>query len=163
MRRLDALKCVRPACRADLVKSSRVLAQPFTEHDIIETQSMFLTNGFQHIEVKNPAMGRSIINTFLSSLNCYHDCACLSGVNIPLNASVCDIYRVLVGMAHDGHLDQGDIEEFFLEDFYFDVLWIELTEQLKQQPWFAHFNQLLITFKIDQHIPIIMVTYINEN
>jgi len=137
---------------------ARFIEEPLSEVEILDIQDVFLTNGIHTLHVPTVSAGRRLINTFLHSLDCYYTPACLTGAVEPLHSTVYDLYadvtRYALGMAHG-----GDLEEFFIERFYVDFLWIEQSEVLKKTTWYAEFEQRLIDLKIDQHIPIICLKY----
>ena len=136
----------------------RLIEEPLSESDILYLQDAFLTNGFHHIQVKNVAAGRNIIRTFLDSLAVYHDTACLTAVDLG-QEGVFDINNAL----HDGgYLDllgDKELEEFFIEEFYFDFMWIEASRELISSAWFIDFERKLEDFKITRHIPMIVISY----
>src|SRR3989304_5227238 len=134
------------------------LREPLSESEILDLQDVFLSNGFHHIRVKNIDCGRSIMQIFLRTLYCYNDIACLTMGSKPLEPKVCDVFSELV---QGNYLDQFNLhnwDEFFIEQFYYDFMWIEATHQLVTSPWFAEFEDKIVTFKIDQHIPVVIVS-----
>ncbi len=135
---------------------SRFIEEPLSEATILDIQDAFLTNGMHTLSVENVAMGRSLVNTFLSSLDCYYATACLTHSDQPLATTVYDLFADIDSYAHGA---RGDLEEFFLERFYVDFLWIEYTQKLKETWWVSDFEQKLRDLKIDQHIPIICLKY----
>jgi len=140
-------------------ENAHFVSQPLCEEDILCLQELFLSNGWHCISVDDIHAGRSMVSTMLYSLNYYHDIACLTvAEQQPLDSRCCDLYTKLL---EKGHLDSQsyDIEEFFLEDFYADFLWIEETEELKDAAWYNHFLQTVHDLKIDNHMPIILLSY----
>ncbi len=129
---------------------SRFFEPPFSEQEIIELNDVFLTHGIHDITVSDIAAGRTLIDTFLSSLNYYNNVACLTASDIPLRSSIFDIYSEVAG---------GDLEEFFLEQFYFDFLWIEVSPTLTETAWFLNFELKLLSFNMDQLLPVIILSY----
>lgn len=129
------------------------IKDPLTESDILCLQDRFLTNGFHHIRVKNVASGRKLIKTFLQSLRVYHEIACVT-MEPSLEQGVFDIFNeLLIGQKII------DFEEFFVEEFYFDFMWIEATKELLRCPWFADFENHITDLSIDKHIPMFVLTY----
>jgi len=163
MKHLSAKRCLSTVHPVDLIKNIKKITLPYSEHDIMEIQDAFLTNGYHAIQVENVVQGRLLLNTFLRALNCYRDLAVLTLVDtIPAHNDlhVYDIYKELVC---DGYLplfNDEQIDTFFLDSFYFDFMWIEATQELLAADWFTEFEQKLIDLKIDQHIPIIFVSYV---
>jgi len=136
------------------------IKEPFSEQQILLLQEKFLTNGFQYIKVKNIMAGRNIIQLFLDSLGVYHDIAAITLSNMRLPNYITHVYREL---ANEGFLDpfgQQYLDDYFIDNFYFDFVWIEATQELfNSSHWFNDFQDKLMSFKINEHIPIIVVSY----
>ena len=106
--------------------------------------------------------GRAIIQRFLDSLAVYNDIACISLSDKPLPNYISDVYYEL---ANGGYLDPfGNyyLDDYFIEHFYFDFLWIEATQKLFNSTWFQDFENKILSFKIEEHIPLIIVSYEKE-
>jgi len=143
--------------KADLLAISKVISNPFTEQDILDLQDEFLTHGFHYLMVDNVQVGRRIIQTFLHSLkNYYQEIGCLSVSEILLPDGITDIYEILEWY---GYLRKPYLESFFLDQWYFDFLWIEATEELLLSSWFCQFSQLLEDFMLNEEIPIFIISY----
>lgn len=126
--------------------------ETLTEHDILFLQDAFLINGFQSIHVANQAVGRALIQSFLQCLPMYTHNACLTlNDTAGLPSNIVDISAAL----HYEGLQEQAIEEFFINEFYFDFVWIEISDALIQAPWFGHFNKILEAY--GQQVPIIKV------
>ncbi len=136
-------------CAINSFHTSKLIKKPFSETDILYLHDRFLSNGFQYITAKDIAAGRSIIDTCLTSLNYYQDIACLSVINV---------YEELLWKG----LSTCNIEEYLLDQFYSDFMWIELTSILATEVWFTKFEQLIIDLHIDQHMPIVILAYNKE-
>lgn len=135
---------------------SRFIKEPLSESTILDIQDAFLTNGIHTLYVENVTTGRSLVNTFLRSLDCYCATACLTCSVQPLPATVYDLFPDVDSYACSAC---GDLEEFFIERLYVDFLWIEYTQKLEEVWWVSDFEQKLRDLKIDQHIPIICLKY----
>lgn len=122
------------------------------DEQIIEINNLFLTAGFHTILVNDFSTGRALISTFLASLNYYHQVGCLTIDNQPL-MDADNLYRML----KDNYQNNNDLDQFFMESFYYDFIWIEENESLD------HISTLFKTkmkeFGIDQNIPIISLLY----
>ena len=142
-----------------LVESShvRLLQEPLSDTDILELQDKFLSNGVQPLKVKNIAQGRSIVEKFLQTLNIYHDVACLTVSDLPFSAPTTNMHDELLKGGYLDPLEPQYLEEFFIEHFYFDFLWIEATEDLLSSKWFSDVEKKIFSYKINQHIPIIVL------
>lgn len=125
-----------------------------TEHDIISLQDIFLINGLHAIHLTNQAMGRTLINNFLQSLPMYTRIGCLTlDDQLGLPADILDIYAAL----YNEGLHEQAIEEFFINEFYFDFAWIEISETLLQAPWYGHFCKIMEAYS--QKMPIVRVYF----
>lgn len=125
-----------------------------TETDILSLQDAFLTTGFHSIQCADQAEGRSLIEAFLASLPMHRSIACLTLENgLDLPNTVFDLYASLY---NDGLTEQS-IEEFFINDFYYDFMWIEISEPLLTAPWYEHFCSIMALY--EQQMPIIRIYY----
>lgn len=136
-----------------------LIQHPFSEVQILELQDKFLSEGIHHIKVADIAAGRNLVHTFLDSLTVYHEVACLTVSNAPLESYITNIYHELLLQGYIDQYEARNLEEFFIEQFYFDCLWIECTAELMEQSWFADFQINLLNFKLDRQMPIIMISY----
>ena len=130
-----------------------------TNNDILLLQEKFLSNGFQYIKVKNLNSGRLIINRFITSLRIYCDMAVVTNEELEPKKNIYNIYNELLIGGYLNPFELGFMEEFFVEEFYFDFLWIEANEKLLKSSWYQHFEKKLIAFKCDQNIPIITLFF----
>jgi len=163
MRRLNAFgmpqKELCPVHITQQMQNARHVRAPFSDGDILELQDLFLRNGLHYIKVDDVQSGRALINLFLHSLNYYHNVACLSTSHEPLDASVLDLYgELMVG----GYLDAGatqSLEEFFLERFDHDFMWMEASEMVIESEWMSDVFRQVKNFKLEQLLPIFVVSY----
>lgn len=151
MKRLDIMQSSSSAC----LIASQWVQEPLTETDILSLQDKFLTNGFHHIQVQKLEIGRSLIETFLDSMHLYKDIACLTLEHEPLQPPISDIYYELVTSEYI----KTNLEQFFIDQFYYEFVWIEATAQLLKTEWYQEFEHFIIDYKIDQHIPIMVISY----
>jgi len=135
-----------------------LINQPLTDTDIFTLQDAFLDNGFHYIQVKDVDAGRALIETFLYSLGTYHFIGCLTVAQQALNSTITDVQLELFG-AHTYGKRCGDLEEFFIEQFYYDFLWIEACHELQATAWYDAFKQKIVELNLNQHIPIIILSY----
>ena len=139
-------------------KQAYTVAQPFSEKEILYLQELFLTNGCHWLRVKDIHTGRSIVLTLLYSLNYYHDVAYLSINTMTLDSTMFDVYAHMLEKKYlEGQY--YDMEDFLIEHFYADFLWIEETCELQMAPWYTHFLQALNDLKLDKHIPLVFLSY----
>ena len=145
--------------REALLSISRKIVDPFSEQDILELQDEFLTNGFHYLTVSNIQTGRKIINTFLSSLNYYQEVGCLTIADQALVENVSNICKLL---ENSDYLQNMNFEEFFLEQWYYDFVWIEAIEQLWYLPWFKKLYQQIVNGTIEDSLPIFILSYTTQ-
>lgn len=136
-----------------------LIKQPLSDKDILEIQEKFLCNGFQYLKGQNIGQGRKIVYTFLHSLATYHDIACLTLDSHPLQQGITDIYAELCGGGYLNSFDPYYFEEYLIEHFYFDFLWIEATRKLLMSPWFEQIKEQMLKAALDEHIPILVFVY----
>ncbi len=139
-----------------------LIQEPFSESQIIALQEKFLENGFQYIKVRSVTKGRTIIESFLQSLGLYQDIVILSTTPILPKTMVTDLYYELSNSGYLNSFEPYYLEEFFIEHFYYDFMWIEATRDILNEPWFDDFKKKIIDMGLDQHIPIMVVLYEDE-
>lgn len=132
------------------------------EQVIISLNDKFLTNGMHFIKVKDVEHGRSLMQTFLTSLNYYHEVAALSTNDQPLDNSVINLFKVL---DEGGWLryPYNDFCEYLCDHFYSDFLWIEATHDLLSADWYKNFEHHLIDLHFDKSMPIMLISYDNNS
>lgn len=141
-------------------QGARIVKRPLTEEDILELNDLFLTNGMHYIVVDTVDAGRLLILTLLASLNCYHAIAALTLEPLRLTINVHNVHRELIQnyMLHD----EQSVDSFFVEQFYFDFMWIEMSDDLVSASWFVDFEQKLFEYKLENHLPIVCIRYAQE-
>ena len=143
----------------DDIQRSKHVREPFSEYEILDLQDKFLNNGLHYITVCNLDFGRSLINRFLRSLNCYHNNAILTISNPVGDGSTTDLYYELLQGGYINSSTNKDFDEFFIDQFYYDFMWIEACHELVDQSWFSDFFSKMASYKIDQHIPVLVISY----
>lgn len=130
----------------------------FSEIEIIRLQKIFLTPGFHVLQVRDMLEGRKTIETFLHSLNCYTNVACLSIESAPLRAQVFDVFY---GLTFGGYIHSYEhtMEQFFIDHFTADFIWIEATPNLLNQAWSHVFKYHLENYNIRRSLPVITLEY----
>lgn len=149
-----------------VISKSKYIIDPLSEYDILDLQEKFLSNGIHYITVKNVIVGRNIINRFLKSINYYHDNAILSISPDAINyfctkdaTFFSDIYYDLLQGGYISENKKTEFNDFFIEQFYYDFMFIEANQELIDSGWFLKFFDAIKNNKIDQHIPIIVISY----
>ncbi|KKP35432.1 MAG: hypothetical protein UR26_C0005G0046 [candidate division TM6 bacterium GW2011_GWF2_32_72] len=135
----------------------KILTKNITEKDILEYQDIFLSNGQRRIQVKSFEMGRSFIYTFLNALNCYQNIACFSS-SIKLNRGL-NLYDFL--MTHSSEfnwLNDELMEEFLLDYFNFDFIWIEEDIKLLNNVIYQKFMAKMEELNLIGSLPVIILS-----
>ena len=136
----------------------RRLSSTLSLDDILYVQEMFLTKGLHHIMVPDMWQGRTLIHDFLKSMNYFHDIACLTHSDQP----ALDDYEsnLLEGVAdycgQDIILDT--VEEYFLEHYCADFMWIELSESLLNNPLVLQIVHVMHDLDIAHRIPVVVIS-----
>ncbi len=139
-----------------------LIQQPFSDKDILDIQEKFLGNGFQYLKGHNIGHARKIIATFLTSLGVYHDIACLTLDDHPLPVGITDLYSELAGGGYLNSFEPYYIEEYLIEYFYFDFIWIEATRSLLISSWFEQFKEKMLESSVNEQIPILVCVYSDQ-
>lgn len=133
---------------------SRVVKAPFSEIDILYLQSAFTVPGVHAITVDSVEKGRELILQLLRSLDWYQDIAYVSASGrLPCSQATNILTKIEQPLTYE------TIAQFFIDEFYYDFLWIEVDENLFSEQWLAAFENQLINFHIGQMIPVIIVLY----
>jgi len=157
-------RAVERMCR-DIPMRSKLYNQNISENDLIYLQDLFLTNGIHNLSSPSTNQARKVLYKILKSLNYYQDIASLSLSDQALSNNVYDIYTNLLinnflSINSSNNLNISNSENlinFFQDKFYFDFLWIELTEELEETDWYSKFENFIINFKFDKIMPICIV------
>lgn len=127
-----------------------------SDRDILALNDTFLTSGFHTLTISHVLFGRKLLKRFLAQLSCYSQIAYMSTTHVDsADDQIFNIYGFL--KARNIFYNEQALDEFLLEEFCFDFLWIEWSHEFLTEPWFASFKQKLIEFGIDREIPIIIV------
>ena len=145
---------------------SKFIQDPLSEFDILDLQEKFLSNGIHHITVQNVQFGRELVYRFLNSINCYHENAVLSLCPQASNYFCSQVDTLFSDIYYDllqgGYTDENKnlgFNDFFVEQFYYDFMFIEASQDLLDSSWFLKFFSSIKNNEIDQHMPILVMTY----
>lgn len=126
---------------------SGVRSQDCSHDMILDLQDMFLTHGYHVVAVPSMGVGRELVGACLSSMSCFNSISCLSMHHTrSLPVSIVSIYDELLALGSEFSYDV--IDSYLLEQFYFDVCWIECTPELVSARWFAHFRARLYDYNL---------------
>ncbi|MCL4229634.1 hypothetical protein KJZ61_02995 [Candidatus Dependentiae bacterium] len=140
------------------MSQTSIISDDLTEDDIIILQEDFLVNGLHHIQVSDTSNGRSLIGMFLASLDCYHNVACLTADVVSDEQKIIDLLQDLREYARGRDITVC-LDEFLVERFYYDFLWIECSEQLGKEIDLDIFIQKLGNLNFIETLPIMFLHY----
>lgn len=130
----------------------------YSEQQILDLEDAFLSPGLKHITVATPVTGRELVLSLVSSLYPCARVACLTthSESLPLR-----VIRMFDEMAFSGSFGFScrEIDSFLLEQFYYDVLWVECSSDLLAMPWFSYLQNRLLDFNFGATMPILFVFY----
>lgn len=128
----------------------RFIPQKYTEQDILYLHETLLTTGFHVIEVPSFEFGRTLMRTFLDSLNFYTNIACLSN-QVMIGSGLVNIYSSVYQQSEEG------LNQYLIEHYDFDFLWIEESNEWRSKTWYLEFENSLQEQHIDKFAPIIIL------
>lgn len=133
---------------------SKKITTPCSESEILYLQTIFTMPGFHGLTVSNIQVGRELIMQQLSALQWHQNIGYVTSDQ----KSVCTGAHNLVSLINQP-IDQDALESFFIDRFYCDFVWIEATQDLLRMNWIYTFEEQLIKYRLDQMIPIIVMSY----
>lgn len=128
----------------------------YTDQQILALEDIFLSRGLKQLTVPSQVAGRELVVSMVELF--YHTgrvaCLTANGSGLPERVT-----RIFEEMAVSGCLAfaNRDIDSFLLEQFYYDVVWVECSDQLLAMPWFGYFESKLLEFNMSATCPIIFV------
>lgn len=146
----------------NLTRTRRKTSTTLVEQTIINVQQYFLTNGLHCITIASHEQGRSLLRVCLDSLGIYSNIGIVTVTTKKAPEHYHDIYQELC-YAHALGVQDGSLEEFMLSSFHCDFLVLEYTQELLEQPWFGHFEQLIAEYSLAKAIPIVMFLYEDQS
>jgi len=135
---------------ADNINLSSQLINSFCEKNILYLQNLFLTKGVHVLDAEQIESGRQVIKSILDSSNYYQNVACLGHSKL-FNTSI-----NLDPLFNDIKNEPDRLMSFFLEDFHYDLLWIEESRLLLDVDCYRMFKQYIFDFKIDKSSTIVI-------
>lgn len=125
---------------------------PCSQQELIDLHSLCVTPGIHTIMVDSIEKGRLLIESLLLSLDCYTNIACIT-----LSKSV-SIHFPMYDCAQDLQ-NQPCIEAFCAEHYFFDFMWIELTQELRTTIWYKNLEEYLFATSVNSDLPVIIIRY----
>jgi len=88
----------------------------------------------------------------------------LEPIKLPIFLADIEVVSLYDEMAFSGALAfaHNRLENFLLESFYYDFVWIECSQELLRKPWFEFFEQKLIVHNFATSTPILFISYRND-
>ena len=134
-----------------------------SHEDILELQDLFLSPGFNHLHVPTVAQGREVVAAVLAALPHLTRVAYLSLDPTALpewgrTTSIGSLYEELA-FAGALALSHSALEMFLLEQFAYDFVWIECTQELLDSSWYCYFEAKVVEFNIPHEMPILCISY----
>jgi hypothetical protein len=138
---------------------SRRLSTVLSQDDILYVQERFITNGLHHIVVQDIEHGRTLMEKLLKSMHYFQNVSCLAqSYPIAIDYEQSNLLENI--QYYCGHDIEADlIEEYFLECYMADFLWVELTETLLRNPLALQIVYSMHTLDIAHNIPVIAISY----
>ena len=146
-----------PSKHIDIAHVAQVSSAAFTEQEIIAVNDILLSNGLHTVTLKNKKVGRQIIDTFLSLLNCYEYVYWLGpqGTTPPGTINLYDL------LWHEGCLqDHASLYEVMATQFYPSCLVIEVSDLLESQQWYKDFYLSLQENHLFDNIPVVRLEFV---
>ncbi len=117
---------------------------------IIAFSDAFLTRGIHYVPVNSHKEVRELLLPFLS-LYYYSTLAYVSLIEQQLpNQDIINLSGIF------NTYKTEDLEEYLLNSFYYEFLWIELSPFLCHKQWYPLFAQKITDFNLPTRIPIII-------
>ena len=140
----------------NIVYKHKPFTIPFTEHDVLDLQAMFVKPGIHTITTKDVQSGRKIITTILDSLNYYHAIGCITQEqNVPIIA-----YDIMTHITQEKNQPDNilaNLENFFAIYPCFDFIWVEFSKNAEKKYSLQDIEKI---FSISmQSMPILIVEY----
>jgi hypothetical protein len=135
----------------------RQLSKKLSVDDILYLQQLFLTTGLHHIVVPDLSVGRKIIHSLLQSMHYFSNTACLTQQH-KVSLKGYDVLGRLINYCGQ-EANSNVIEEYFLEEFEADFMWVELNEELMQNPFAVQVFRIMHVLDIIKKMPVVTISY----
>jgi|SRR5579859_1484360 len=156
MKRLHSSSLTKRNSKESLIAHSyNPINLQLSEDEIISLTTTFTSNGFHSIQADSLEQGRTLIHTFLHSLNYYHNPAVITLAQFNSNVIENVYYELLTG----GLINETYFTEYLCNNFHHDFLWIESTLELLHAQWYKNFERALINLQFDKVMPIIVLSF----
>lgn len=133
-----------PSSKLSTSSVNKLIKLPLADMDILFLQDIFLKNGMHKIKFESFDQAKTVSRSILYSLSCYKNIAYISGENF-----------VEEGFDILEFSQSNDLQDLFLDLFYFDFIYIEKNSATELV--IKKFNNLLKSYKFENVLPIIQV------
>jgi hypothetical protein len=135
-------------CKGALLidEQPRLINLPLAEKDILFLQDAFLKNETHNLIFSSFKNSRQITTSILESLSCHKNIAYMSEEQF-----------LEGGFDIVAYVKNNNLQDLFLDNFYFDFLYIERSFAIVNSPWFEQFENYLKSYSFDKTLPIIQV------
>ena len=125
-------------------KVSKIVSLPLAEKDILFLQDVFLKNGIYNLKFADFGNARQVTTSILKSLAWHKNIAYIAEDSFWEGA-----YNIT------DFAENNDLQDLFLDNFYFDFLYIEKSITVTNALWFKKFYAYLKSYNFDKALPII--------
>ena len=128
-------------------------------NDILCLHEMFLAKGFHSIEVADILQGRVLIHNFLESMHYFHNISYLAQQDQEeLDSGWTNIFAEVTDYCGNV-LSLNAIEEYFLEHYCADFVWVELSDHVVRDSLFGQIVYIMHILDIAHTIPVVAISY----
>ncbi len=120
--------------------------------DILALQNIFLTSGYHTMYTSDICRSRELIGSLISVFPMFSSVAFLALDSSALPTLATPLYFELFSCTD---FSSSSIDDYLLNAFYYDFLWIECSSDLLEASWFNHFRQRLYDFNILKSLSVL--------
>jgi len=155
MEKLRDRKCLDRVHPSIALARKRTYAKELNEEDILSLCDLFLTPGLHYVSFSTLQIGRHTINLFVDLLKCYHAVGYIDRVGEKESQGM-NLYELFAHYSDNKALREA-INQFFVEEFAYDFIWIVYPKYQVSRTFTHIFLDQLIEFNIDQKIPVVFI------
>ena len=131
----------------------------FSDTEIMRISDMLLTPGIHQWTMPNVKTGRTVLWSFLTSLDYYGDIACITTSSLALPASVLPLLEYWKVTGYLSEENGYGLASFFAQECTHDFLWIERDEQLRHTYYYAALEQELKAWQRKTNMTVLYLAY----
>ena len=125
------------------------------EEEILSFCDLLLMPGIHYVSFGSLKEGRKTVNLFIEFLKCFHTIGFIDCIGIQNRGM--NLYELFASYQDDVQLRQA-LDQFFIDDFSYDFIWIVYPKYQVARTFINIFLDQLLTFNIDQKIPIVFIS-----